>query len=141
MKMAKEKLAAFNARCTFQVHCGIQNQVSDKSKNIRSRSLRKYVVVILCLVLCATYDPLMMSQKEAPMGAYQKSSLFGVNSQPLFDNYGCFMGVSFCCCQYIVGSTQEEPIIFYKAKLNRNSNNFSYFSRKHPCVLPGCFLL
>ena len=47
MKMAKEKLAAFNARCTFQVHCGIQNQVSDKSKNVRSRSyLEKYVVVI-----------------------------------------------------------------------------------------------
>ena len=44
--MAKEKLAAFNARCTFQVHCGIQNQVSDKSKNVRSRPLRKYVVAV-----------------------------------------------------------------------------------------------
>ena len=45
--MAKEKLAAFNAQCTFQVHCGIQNQVSDKSKNVRSRFLRKYVVVVV----------------------------------------------------------------------------------------------
>ena len=29
----------------------------------------------------------------------------------------------------------------YKAKLNRNSNHFTYFSRKHPWVLSGCFLL
>ena len=68
-------------------------------------------------------------------GCFRKSSLFGVNSQSLIDNYECFLLL------HIVGSTQKAPIIFYKAKLNGNSNHFSYFSRKHPWVLPGCFLL
>ena len=58
----------------------------------------------------------MMSQKEAPMCASQ--NLFGVNSQPLFGNGGCFLVASFCCCQYIVGKTQEAPNLLY-IQLNR----------------------
>ena len=47
------------------------------------------------------------STQYAPMGAYLKSSLFGVSSQILIDDYGYFLGASFCCCWYIAGSTHH----------------------------------
>ena len=71
------------------------------------------------------------------MVACQKCCLFGVNSQLLIYNEGCFLGAS---CQYIVGRTQEAPIIFCKAKWNGNSNHFSHFSRSCPGSAHGCFL-
>ena len=70
--MAKEKLAAFNAQCTFQVHCGIQNQVSDKSKNVRSRFLRKYVVVVVHSIGCTFWaSTIKFYAKASPSQHYQ----------------------------------------------------------------------
>ena len=38
------------------------------------------------------------------------------------------------------GSTQEAPIVFFKAKLDANSQHFTYFSRKHAGSTHVCFL-
>ena len=79
----------------------------------------------------------MMSQKETPRKHPwvfpRKVAKISVHFS--FVEYdGCFLGASYYVLAAAEGSTQNYLL------MAGNLHQINYFSRKHPWVLPGCFL-
>ena len=112
-----------------------------RSRMIRSWMATSRTATVPCHIKYIHYDPLMMSQKEAPRrhpwvlhGKVAK--MVWIPVQFSFVEYdGYFLCASYYVLAAVEGSTHNYLL------MAGNLHQIGYFSRKHPWVLPGCFLL